>query len=58
MKAVTEEINITQAIYVNDYEIKFTFSDGTIKIIDFYPFLTSPHQNPALIPLLWLNCSA
>ena len=48
MKTISDDVVITQAAYLNDYIIKFAFSDGAFKTIDFYPFLTSPHQNPAV----------
>ncbi|MEO8150313.1 MAG: hypothetical protein ABI723_21950 [Bacteroidia bacterium] len=48
MKTITEDVVITESTYMHDYVIKFTFSDGSFRAIDFYPFLTSPHQNPAV----------
>ncbi|MEO8150530.1 MAG: DUF2442 domain-containing protein [Bacteroidia bacterium] len=48
MKTITDDVVITQAAYLHDYVINFSFNDGSTKIIDFHPFLTSPHQNPGI----------
>lgn len=32
-------IEIKSAKYINDYKIKFVFSDNTMKTIDFGPFI-------------------
>ena len=38
-------ISITNAEYIRGYEIKFSFSDGVVKIIDFNDFLKNA-RNP------------
>jgi hypothetical protein len=38
-------ISITQAEYISDYKIKFSFSDGIEKAIDFSQFLSNA-RNP------------
>lgn len=38
-------ISINKAEYLGDYKIKFTFSDASEKVIDFYAFLTNA-RNP------------
>jgi hypothetical protein len=38
-------ISINKAEYIGDYRIKFLFSDGNEKIVDFSPFLKSA-RNP------------
>lgn len=38
-------ISITKAEYIGDYQIKFSFSDGIEKVINFLPFL-SQARNP------------
>jgi len=36
MNTLIENIRITKAMYIADYRIKFEFSDGTTKEVDFY----------------------
>ncbi len=48
MITISDDILIVSATYVNDYVIKISFSDNTTKTIDFYPFITSPNQNPTV----------
>ena len=38
-------ISINRADYIDDYKIKFSFSDGTEKVVDFSDFL-SRAKNP------------
>jgi hypothetical protein len=38
-------ISISNAIYLEDYKISFSFSDQTNRMIDFYPFLQNA-KNP------------
>jgi hypothetical protein len=38
-------ISIDKATYLEDYKIEFLFSDGMVKIIDFYDFLNNA-KNP------------
>lgn len=38
-------ISITSAVYIQDYQIKFSFSDGIERIIDFREFLMNA-RNP------------
>jgi hypothetical protein len=38
-------ISINKADYIEEYKIKFTFSDGIEKIVDFYGFLSGA-KNP------------
>jgi hypothetical protein len=33
-------IEITEANYINDYDIKISFNDGTTQVVDFKPFLS------------------
>ncbi len=35
----TDEIDITGAEYVDEYRIKFAFSDGHVQVVDFGPFI-------------------
>lgn len=46
MSVLVDNLQITQATYTADYRIEFTFSDGTVNEVDFYPFLSQPYQNP------------
>ena len=55
MKTLTDHLQITKAEYVADYRIRFTFSDGTVNEVDFYPFLSRPHQNPMVTQFLDKN---
>jgi hypothetical protein len=32
-------LNIIKAEYIEDYKIELTFSDGLVRIVDFWPFL-------------------
>ena len=52
MSTLVDSLQITQAAHVADYRIKFTFSDGTTNEVDFYPFLSQPHQNPMVTQYL------
>jgi len=38
-------ISINKASYLENYKIKFSFSDGVERIIDFFPFLNTA-RNP------------
>lgn len=46
MSILVDNIQIVNAKYASDYSIQFTFSDGTVNEVDFYPFLSKPYQNP------------
>ena len=48
MKAIIDAIQIESATYLKDYKIKFVFTDGYSKIIDFESFLKSDNTHPAL----------
>ena len=52
MSVLVDDLQITQAIYIADYRIRLTFSDGTINEVDFYPFLSRPYQNPMVTQYL------
>jgi hypothetical protein len=52
MSTLVDNLQVTQAIYTTDYRIEFTFSDGTVHEVDFYPFLSRPHQNPMVTQYL------
>ena len=52
MSTIINNIQITKAEYVADYQIRFTFSDGTVNEVDFYSFLSRPHQNPMVTQYL------
>jgi hypothetical protein len=43
---IPEDARIKKATYVADYTIRFTFTDGHVSEIDFYPFLSAAGQNP------------
>jgi hypothetical protein len=43
-------MRVKQAEYVQEYKVKIIFSDGTIKIVDFKPFLKNAKN--LFIPLL------
>jgi hypothetical protein len=46
MKAIsTEYLEITLAKYVSGYKIRLTFNDGTVRLVDFGPFLAKA-RNP------------
>lgn len=46
MKTVaTEYLEITRAKYISDYKIRLTFNDGTVRVVDFGPFLAKA-RNP------------
>ena len=48
MKAhTTHYLEITEAKYVSGYKLRLTFSDGTVRIMDFEPFLRKV-RNPDL----------
>lgn len=38
-------IQLTKALYKSRYTIVFSFSNGKISEIDFYPFLSKPNQH-------------
>ncbi|WP_460969596.1 DUF2442 domain-containing protein [Spirosoma migulaei] len=39
-------LTITQADYIDQYQVRLSFSDGTAQVVDFGPFLTNhPHPN-------------
>jgi hypothetical protein len=37
--------SVTKAKYVKDYLIEVKFNDGTMKVIDFAPWLRGPYSN-------------
>ena len=41
----TQYLEITGAKYVSDYKIRLTFNDGTMRVMDFGPFLAKA-RNP------------
>ena len=41
----TNYLEITEANYVSDYKIHLTFNDGTVRVMDFAPFLRKA-RNP------------
>lgn len=43
---IPEDVRIKKATYVADHTIRFTFTDGHVSEIDFYPFLSAAGQNP------------
>ena len=43
---IPADIRIKKATYVADYTIRFTFTDGQVREIDFHPFLSAAGQNP------------
>ncbi|HEY2952962.1 MAG TPA: DUF2442 domain-containing protein [Verrucomicrobiae bacterium] len=46
MKArVTEYLEISKAVYVSGYKIRLTFNDGSVRVMDFGPFLKKA-RNP------------
>lgn len=48
MKTITPRyIDIDKAEYVADYKIRLRFNDGTVRIVDFEPFLRTA-QHPDL----------
>ena len=55
MKILTDKLQIIQAVYITDYRIRFVFSDGIEKEVDFYPFLSQPYQNPMVSQYLDKN---
>ena len=38
-KFLTQYLEITEAIYVSGYKVRLTFNDGTMRVMDFEPFL-------------------
>lgn len=38
-------LTITQAEYIDQYQVRLSFSDGTAQVVDFGPFLTN-HPHP------------
>ena len=45
--STTNYLGITEATYASGYRIRLTFSDGTVRIVDFDPFLRKA-RNPDL----------
>ena len=43
---MVDNLQVTNAEYIADYRIRFTFNDGAVNEVDFYPFLSQPYQNP------------
>ncbi len=43
--ATTEYLEVTRADYLSDYRIRITFNDGTVRELDFGPFLAKA-RNP------------
>jgi hypothetical protein len=43
----TNYLEITEARYISDYKIRLTFNDGTVRVMDFEPFLRKA-RNPDL----------
>ena len=43
--AATEHLEIMDAEYVSDYRIRLRFNDGTLRVVDFGPFLARA-RNP------------
>lgn len=43
---IPEDVRIERAEYLDDYIIRFTFTDGHVSTIDFHPFLSAAGQNP------------
>lgn len=43
---IPDDIRIKKAVYVKDYIIRFSFTDGHVSEIDFHPFLSAAGQNP------------
>jgi len=43
--AATGYLEITEAEYVSEYKIRLTFDDGTVRVVDFGPFLAKA-RNP------------
>ena len=37
--SLTQYLEITEAIYVSGYKVRLTFNDGTMRVMDFEPFL-------------------
>lgn len=45
MKANTNQyIEVTEAKYVSGYKLRLSFNDGTVRIVDFGPFLKKAHN--------------
>lgn len=44
-----KHIEIKSAKYISDYKIKFVFTDGSSKTVDFWPFIKD-HKSPHVIP--------
>ncbi len=43
---LSDEVVLTEARYVDGHRIAFTFSDEHRNVVDFWPFLSRPNQNP------------
>ena len=45
MKALTKNyLEITEATYDSGYKIRLKFNDGTVRVMDFEPFLRKSHH--------------
>ena len=55
MNTEVGNIEIFETEIANDYVIKFCFSDGTERRVDFYPFLSRKNQNPMAAKYLDVN---
>ena len=42
----SDNVRLLSATYLQDYVIRFVFSDGRTNDIDFHPFLSKVSQNP------------
>ncbi len=58
-------VKVTKAEYVSDYVLKLTFSDGTVKNVDFLPLaliqifqflLLDFHTSGSTFSLVWRRC--
>jgi hypothetical protein len=43
---IPDDVRIKTATYLGDYTIRFAFTDGHVREIDFHPFLSASGQNP------------
>ncbi len=43
---IPDDVRIKKATYLGDYTIRFAFTDGHVREIDFHPFLSAAGQNP------------
>jgi hypothetical protein len=37
-------LEITEASYLTEYKVRITFNDGTVRVVDFGPFLAKAHN--------------